>query len=734
VDLNGNVESTETKMTLFSRSIWKKISSHIPKYSNYRWNQSRKVHTSKWIDELPFSRPEELEAAATQFYNDSFDQVNHIIKVCTSSNGVDSARQGNDALDAFSNQLCQFTDVSEFLRNLHPDPHWVRAGDAVFNQLAELMHRLNSHQELYFAVKSTLQYHSKLSPLEKKNLEVFLHDFEQGGIHLLEQDRKSVIELQILVDQLTRDFFTHQHKPVAMDIPRGQLPWITTHMGNITPQVKKSKEVSSYQLETSKLRYLLHYSPEEDLRKVAYSCLYAPDPVQEENLSRLLHARQQLSKTLGFSDYASYRLKSHMLPSSTHVVSFLNRCAKDVTELQEQAQSELSQVRSRMDPIPQWNLPYWTNQVELQHRNSHRGNLPTLRTAIDVLRQIVFELYQVELNPVVGSSSWHPNVIKYQAFYKGSLLGTLYCDLLQGITQKLAGAAHFTLQGRRSAVSHLSPAELNAHTGPELRDTLLSREKQSHVQRPIVVISMNLPHDAVNGMPWSQVETLWHEWGHALHSLLSFTHLQNISGTRCAQDLSEVPSILMELILSHSKTQNMFSTIQPGVIPWAPSSVSQRWYDSFAQLFYATMDQVLHTSDSQRSPQTWVNLLRQSPDEIPILENHRDLCAVMKTLDWDPNWCPHLRLSHLATYGATYYAYLWSRAAASQIFESLLLPEKENWGPAGNQIWCELLGWGGGKDSWECVRGLLGPDKAEQIEILGDPKRNQLATGSLGII
>lgn len=203
-------------------------------------------------------------------------------------------------------------------------------------------------------------------------------------------------------------------------------------------------------------------------------------------------------------------------------------------------------------------------------------------------------------------------------------------------------------------------------------------------------------------MQLSEVETLFHEMGHAMHSMLGRTHMQNISGTRCATDFVELPSILMEhfakdirILTKIGKHYGTGETIQADMLQrFMKSTNFLQNCETYSQAKMAMLDQSFHDEK-----------IISDIDNFDVVENYQALERRLKVLvDDQSNWCG--RFGHLFGYGATYYSYLFDRTIASKIWYALFEDDpysRKN----GDKFKKHLLKWGGLKDPWKCIADVL---------------------------
>lgn len=177
--------------------------------------------------------------------------------------------------------------------------------------------------------------------------------------------------------------------------------------------------------------------------------------------------------------------------------------------------------------------------------------------------------------------------------------------------------------------------------------------------------------------------------------MIGRTEYQNVSGTRCATDVVELPSILMEHFLSSPAVLSLFST-DPGRAVAQVGNHHQdpcRSIDTHTQVLIAMLDQLYHSPAA--------------------LGADFDTTAALAGLQADRGLIPHVegtswqtQFGHLFGYGATYYSYLFDRAIAARVWRDVFARDPLS-RTAGEKYKHELLKFGGGRDPWQMVAGLL---------------------------
>ena len=332
------------------------------------------------------------------------------------------------------------------------------------------------------------------------------------------------------------------------------------------------------------------------------------------------------------------------------------------------------------------------------------------------LDELFRSIYNVGLVPqkTLKGETWDQNQVRklsYVDLSNNETLGHLYVDFW---SQKVM-PSHFTLVCSR---------ELNTGIGSENRDDL---EKEVHLssegdyQLPVISLVCNflsanqskisrlagMESDTPTLLSLEQVDTIFHEMGHATHSMLGRTRLHNLSGTRCATDFVELPSVLMELFSGDPrvlcKIAKHYRTGEPLPLSLLKShqkhSKTLKNTEIYMQSKMALLDQALHDE----------NVLDFQEEE--AFDNF-DSTVIYHKLEKDlqvfadlwSTW--HGKFPHLFSYGAVYYSYLLDRAIAEKIWKGLF--EKDPWNrDAGEKYKRSILKWGGTRDPWVCLADAL---------------------------
>ncbi|BES95046.1 mitochondrial intermediate [Nesidiocoris tenuis] len=594
-----------------------------------------------------------------------------------------------DVFDDLSNTLCSVADLAEFVRLAHPHPSFSYAAENTCITLSCLVEKLNTNRDLYNVLKSVVTHGDKFVTNEVDNhvAALFLFDFEQCGIHLSEDKRQEVVALNDYILQLGQRFMAGSVAPRL--VPKQSVP----------PNLRHFFSEENCQVVVASLSIDSH---EAHVREACYKMYLLPDEDQSYLLEELLKSRNRLAQLCGFPTYAHRALKASLAENPNNAIGFLkelNKRLKPKVELDFKCMLKIKQAEdSSATVLAPWDIPYICSKAKREMCTESSDFPPyfSLGACMDGFNGLMQSLYGIQLvnEPMEYGESWANDVYKLAVKHETEgLLGHIYCDFYER-KNKPNQDCHFTIRGGR-------------------------RLQDGSYQDPIVAVMLNVPTPRWNGpslLAPSMVDNLFHEMGHAMHSMLARTEHQHVTGTRCAMDFAEVPSVLMEYFSSDERVIRSFARHYDTKEPM-PEKMLQQYCNSkyiFSasemqmQVFYSLLDQMYHGPHPLEGSTT--EILARMQDEyygIPYI----------------PNTAWQLRFSHLVGYGAKYYSYLMSRAVASSIWQNIFVDNPFS-RRAGERYRRECLGHGGGKPPHLLVRDFLKIDPSPQH--LADALINEL--------
>lgn len=665
-------------------------------------------------------------------------------------------------LDQLSDILCRVIDVAEFIRVAHPSQKWVDAAQNTHEIMFEYMNQLNTNVDLYLTLCTVLDlYVSKdLSDEEIEVGKYLRQDFERSGIAM---------------DPTTRDNFVMITQQISLlgstfnnEIQNMESFWVAVprHEFELINSPKLKKEILLFQSRaplksnTEVMVPLAGHIPSailslcssEAVRKRVWVALHNSLKDQLDTLNSFLKYRALLSNMLGYKSFSQYQLEHKMAKTPENVVSFLKNLQKSLLSRPEGVVDEIKQLHDLkeesskaplsskhiLEDVKPWDRDYLlTKQSLASIEESPIGDISeylSVGSIMGGLDRLFRSIYNVALVPerTMKGETWDQNQVRKLSYVdtsSGEVLGHLYVDFW---SPKVL-PSHFTIVCSR---------EVNADLGSESSDELKNEVHLStdgDYQLPVISLVCNflgntqskisrlagMDSDSPTLLSLDQVDTIFHEMGHATHSMLGRTRLHNLSGTRCATDFVELPSVLMELFSSDPrvlcKIAKHYRTGEPLPLELLKShqkhSKSLKHTETYMQSKMALLDQALHSenivdfSDEEAF---------ESFDSTKIYHNLEKQLEVFA--DQYSTW--HGKFPHLFSYGAVYYSYLLDRAIAEKIWKGLF--EKDPWSrEAGEKYKQSILKWGGTRDPWICLADALDEKKlakgdAQAMALIGD--------------
>ncbi|KAL7052094.1 hypothetical protein ACKWTF_004765 [Chironomus riparius] len=587
-----------------------------------------------------------------------------------------------EIFDELSDTLCKVADLSEFIRLSHPQANYSHAAEDACISISGIVEKLNTHRELFQSLKGVVDHGDKFPTTDIDNhvAKLFLFDFEQCGIHLEEEERKKVVHLNECILYLGQRFMSGAVN--ARSLNKNILPENIRHL---------------FSIDGDKILVSGLYadSPNSLAREAAYRLYLYPDPHQEELLTDLINSRHELATTCGFPTYAHRALNSSTMETPENVKEFLEilseklrpRAQKDFDIMQKMKLSD----GGLNSPLCAWDTPYFTSRMKnkyLQISSQATEFMPffSLGGCMEGFNNLMKSLFGIRLEntEMDKGESWADDVYKLCVIDENNtLLGHIYCDFFER-TGKPNQDCHFTIQGGK-------------------------RLANGEYQNPIVVVMLNFSLGRWNPplLTPSMVDNLFHELGHAMHSMLARTEYQHVTGTRCSTDFAEVPSVLMEYFASDPRVLKTFARHYQTQEPM-PDEMLRRLCasknvfsasETQLQVFYSALDQVYHGLPETHRQNTTETLKM-------VQEQHYGLPYVPQTA-WQ------LRFSHLVGYGAKYYSYLCSRAIASWIWQEYFQKDPLN-REQGEKYRYNCLLYGGAVPSRQLVSNFLGKEISAQ--------------------
>ncbi|XP_050743531.1 mitochondrial intermediate peptidase isoform X2 [Drosophila biarmipes] len=580
-----------------------------------------------------------------------------------------------DIFDDLSDSLCKVADLAEFVRIAHPQSKYTQAAEQACISICGVVERLNTHKPIYKVLSQVVEHGDKFptSEVDRHVASLFLFDFEQSGIHLPEKERLRVVHLNDCILQMGQKFMNGAVQPSVL--PLSHVP---VSIRNYFPNSGGNVIVTG----------LCTNAESVQMREAAYRLYLLPTDSQEDLLRDLLLCRHELACSCGFDTYAHRALNGSTMEGPEIVREFIDQLSEKLRPRADADFARMTQMKRReggqADAVAAvWDTPYFTSQLRRESLKAQIDEfLPffSLGGCMEGLDNLLQALYGVRLEntEMEPGESWHNDIYKLAAVHETEgLLGYIYCDFFER-AGKPSQDCHFTIQG-----------------GKRLPD--------GTYQLPVVVVMLSLAKPRWSGpslLSPARVDNLFHEMGHAMHSMLARTEHQHVTGTRCSTDFAEVPSVLMEYFASDPRVLRTFArhfqTHKPisedMLLRLCASKHLFAASETQLQVFYSALDQEYHGIGARQGGST--------------TETLRSVQNRYYGLPYVDNTAWQLRFSHLVGYGAKYYAYLVSKTIASWIWQSYFEANPFN-RQAGEKYRSEILAHGGAVPGRKLVANFL---------------------------
>lgn len=522
---------------------------------------------------------------------------------------------------------------------------------------------IGQNQALFEAIQAIDQSH--LNPVQIKIITDALRDFKLSGVALSPEKKQRFEAIQTRLSELSNQFENNVlDASQAFSFPvtdKQQLRGLPEHAINTAKELAEEKNQPGWLLNLEIPCYIavITYADDRSLRETFYQAYVTrasqegPNAGQFDNtavLNEMLALRHEKAKLLGFANYAELSLATKMADSTDQVIDFL----MDLSErAYPQASAEIDKLEAfakemGLDKLMSWDIPWLSEKLRQKHYDFSQEDLrpyfpmPQVMTG---LFSIIQQLYGISLMPVVGADTWHPDVVCYQLKdEQQTVRGYVYVDL-------------FARQQKR---------------GGAWMDSCQSRYLQSEdsLQLPIATLTCNFAKPAagkVATFSHDEVLTLFHEFGHCLHHLLTKVDYISASGINGVEwDAVELPSQIFEnWCWEHDALQKLTKHVETEEalpLAWYEKLVAAKNFQSamgmMRQLEYSLFDFRIHKEFNSPNPDFVSNILqevRQQTAVVPIAAYNRFQHS----------------FSHIFAggYGAGYYSYKWAEVLSSDAYE-----------------------------------------------------------------
>ncbi len=526
------------------------------------------------------------------------------------------------------------------LNETHPDAEVRKACQEALERMFAFGNELELDEPLFRSLEGFADQNPQLSPVESRYLKKTMDAYLRNGFRL---DAAGRNKLKDLDDELTAKELQF-NKNVAE--AEAQLLFSEEDLAGMSREfIDEHRQDDGFCLVTTQrpdYDAVMRHAKREQTRKKLY---YAYQNRAKENNLPLLDAivklRAARAKLLGFKTFADFKLESVMAKEPGSVWRFIDELSEKLAA-KGRADYELLRRFWNVDTIPQWSRSFVNERYRETHFEINEEEVKAyfpLERVLNGVFELARSLFQVRFVKNERLPRWHDDVRAYDIFDGGRLTGRFYLDL-HPRPNKYSHAACFSLKSGK-----LGPA---GYYPPEA--ALVCNFAKPTKSKPSL-----LNHD--------DVETMFHEFGHLMHQLLTESPISAFAGTSVARDFVEMPSQIMENWVWEKEALKTFAahfqTGEPIPEALADKLIAARRFnsgvDNQQQLFYAALDMTYHHGFTPTDSEATTRALQALQSKYTLFPTADG--AFMQG-----------SFTHLMGYAAGYYGYLWSRVYADDMF------------------------------------------------------------------
>ena len=607
-------------------------------------------------------------------------------------------------LEAVNDRLSQAWSPVSHLNGTMNTPELRDAYQACLEKLSAFGTWVGQHEGLFKGWQALKESESwaTLTIAQQRTVDNALRDFRLAGVDLPADKKARYGEIQSRLSTLSNQFSNNVldatqawHKDIQ---DREALTGVPESALETLKALADAKGVEGYRitLDFPSFFPIVSYADSRELREEVYTAFVTRASDQGPNagkfdnapiLEEILALRQELARLLGFDTYADYSLTTKMADSPAQVLDFLEDLArrakpqaqKEFAELSAYARDELG-----IETLKPWDVAYASEKLrEARYAISQeqlRPYFPAPRV-VDGLFQVVERLYGVQVTEDSSAPSYHDDVRFFRITEQGTPIAGFYLDL-------------YAREGKRG--------------GAWMADCRVRRKTENGVQLPVAFLTCNFTAP-VGGKPalltHDEVTTLFHEFGHGLHHMLTKQEVADVSGINgVAWDAVELPSQFMEnycweregldLLAKHVDTGEPLPDVLLERLQAAKNFQSAM--GMVRQIEFSLFDLRLHhelEAPSASDVQTLLDDVRRQTSVVPVVDFNRFQNS----------------FSHIFAggYAAGYYSYKWAEvlsADAWSAFEEAGIFDPDT----GQRFREEILEQGGARDAAELFRAFRG--------------------------
>ena len=605
------------------------------------------------------------------------------------------------------------------LKESNTDPKVREAAENAVKTFQDWAVGIDYREDVYKALKAFADTKPKLSGEDKKLFDETMRDYRRAGLDLPPDKRKEVEDLRKQLAKLGTDFDTNiVNAKVPVVFTKAELDGVPesffsspgvktgddayTVLPNVTWQFVAVEENAKSEA-TRKRLYVIHDSLAKETNRTV--------------LNQMIELRNKIALRLGYKSWDDYQTEIKMAKNGAGAKKYIDdlisgiqpKFAAEVAEIQKMKAADTHDPNAK---IGVWDWRYYDNQLVKQRyavdKEALRDFFP-FQKVLEGMFNIYQSIFGLKFEKIAAPYKWIDDLQLYMVTdaATGEPLGMFYLDMFP----------------REGKFNHF--AEFSITGGKLLAD--------GKYQRPVCTLLCNFPPpsaDKPSLMTHSDVETLFHEFGHCLHEITTHAKYGRFAGTRVPGDFVEAPSQMLQNWVWDKKVLDTFAADYRDPSKKIPADIIQKMNDAkkaTAAVFYrrqfafAALDLAMHDVHPESGQWDCVDISN------PVLEK--------VFLPIEPSTTMVTYFGHMNGYDAGYYGYAWADAIAADmatVFEKA--PQGYLDKQAGMKLRKEIYEQGDGRDVSVSIEKFLGRKQSVEpflkkigVKGGGDEKKKALA-------
>ncbi|GAB3370392.1 M3 family metallopeptidase [Spongiibacter taiwanensis] len=611
-------------------------------------------------------------------------------------------------LESLDDEIGQFWAPMSHLHGVLNTEQWRNAYNACLPLLTAYNSEMGQNRPLFERVQQLVESpaFAQLSGPQQQSLRHMLRSFTLSGVALEGEQAKRFADIQQRLSELSTQFSnnvldaTDHWQMIVTDAD--ELAGVPAMVLDSLREAAAAKGEEGYRLSLDIPSYLpvMQYADNRALRQKLYEAYVtrasslSSDGGKWDNgplMVEILQLRQELAQLLGFRHYADDSLASKMAESSEQVVAFLEDLAAASKAM---AQTEVEELKAfaaeqGVDELQAWDVPYYSEKLkEANYAISQEQLRPyfPVDKVISGLFTVCGQLFDIEILPYDGADLWHKDARCYEIRRGDETLAHFYLDLYAR-ANKRGGAWMANCRSRwRNAAGEL--------------------------QLPVAFLVCNFTpptSERPSLLTHNEVTTLFHEFGHGLHHMLTKVETLGVSGIGGVEwDAVELPSqflenwcweasVIPEISAHYQSGEPLPQTLLDKLLA---AKNFQSGMQMLRQLEFALFDFRLHMQTDIRSEEQIAELMTEVRQQVAVLQP--------PAFNRFQNSFSHI---FAGGYAAGYYSYKWAEvlsADAFSLFEEQGVMNQE----AGRKFCQEILERGGSEDAAVLFKNFRGREPA----------------------